>query len=54
MRMLLLSFVVIAALIALTIFGSAAPEVTYAQRFILSAIPLVISILITWLAWKDA
>lgn len=54
MRMLLVSLIVSAALMALWIMLGAAPEVSILQRIILSAIPLSVSILIAWLAWEDA
>ena len=50
---MLICFVVIAAIIALAIMTLAAPEVTTVQRLLLSSIPLAISIVIAWAAWKE-
>lgn len=54
MRIMLLSFVVTAVIMALTIWAWAAPEVGALQRLVLGSVPIVISVVITWLAWKDA
>lgn len=54
MRLMLASFIVVALLMGVWIVTSAAPDVSMVQRIALSAIPLVVSILITWLAWDDA
>lgn len=54
MQMMLSSFIVVALLMGAWIVFGAAPEVSMLQRLGLSAIPLVVSILITWLAWDDA
>ncbi len=54
MRLMLSSFIVVALLMGFWIVTSAAPDVSMTQRLALSAIPLVVSVLITWLAWDDA
>lgn len=54
MRIMLLSFVVTAVVMAFAIWAWAAPEVGTLQRFVLGTVPIVISVAITWLAWKDA
>lgn len=51
---MLSTFIVVALLMGAWIIMGAAPEVSMLQRIGLSAIPLVVSILITWLAWADA
>lgn len=53
MKLMLVAFVVTASLIALAILAWAAPEVTIAQRMLLGSIPLAVSGIITWMAWKD-
>lgn len=53
MKIMLICFVVIAAIIALAIMSLAAPEVTTAQRLLLGSIPLAISLTIAWAAWKE-
>lgn len=54
MRALLLSFIICAALFFAWVLIYAAPEVSWLQRIFLGSIPIAVTVLITWLAWKDA
>lgn len=54
MQLLLISLIITAALMAVWILLAAAAEVSIIQRIVLCAIPMAVSLLITWLAWNDA
>lgn len=54
MQIMLSSFIAVALVMGAWIIFGAAPEVLMLQRIGLSAIPLVVSIVISWLAWSDA
>ncbi len=52
-RAMLLSFIVFAVFFLLAVLAYAAPVVTLPQRVVLGSVPLALSLMIAWIAWKD-